>query len=472
MTDMKVSKKLTVSFFIMIALTVLIGAVGIIGMMQINAGSREMYESQSQPLSSLGMAREYFQRLRVQLRDVVLASGNISWLDIIEADLYNHERGFINYMERYSRTIKDAGMIELYNEIMTAFDEYQPSMQQILASARVDAPPVQMLVMMDALIEPTDFIMDALYYLAHNRVLQASYVNEINSLWFNMLFIMIIAAIALGVAVGLLVTKYVSVLSKLEFSRLADENAALESLSRMKSEYLANISHETKTPLTIISVNVQLAADLYEESVKEPTEDGKIIGEALRRAQEAILRVKRMTENNLWLASRREVREKMTVIEISKFLTSSAEIHRRVIEKGGSRLVINIPDDLNTFVYGSADSLVQVMDNLLANAYNHTKNGEICVNAELKIENGEFVTVSVVDNGTGISRLMLPRVFERGVTGDVGLSGSEGTGLGLAICKNIIESHGGDIWVESEAGKGTTVTFTVPIYNEGVRANA
>jgi len=71
------------------------------------------------------------------------------------------------------------------------------------------------------------------------------------------------------------------------------------------------------------------------------------------------------------------------------------------------------------------------------------------------------VSVLVKDTGTGISRKLLPRVFERGVTG------SDGSGLGLPICKEIIENHDGTIDIESELGKGTEVLFRIPVYEEG-----
>ena len=455
---MKVSTKLSISFLLVVALTVIVGVVGIAGMMFINSGSREMYENQSQPLADLGMAREYFQRLRVQLRDVVLASGNIYALDIIETDLVNHEKSFIDFMEQYRQTITDPEMARLYYEIMEAFGVYQPSMQQIMASARVNAPHLQMIIMMESLTTPTDFIMDALYYLAYARVHEASFVNAVNGFWFNVLFILIIVVIAVSLIIALFLTKYGGLarfleqsynqLNELEQTKINLQR--LESLSRMKTEYLANISHESKTPLTIISVNVQLAAELYEEEGA----DGKIIKEALQRAQEEILRVSRITENNLNLAAMQESREKMSEINLSKLIISSTEIRRFVTKRNGNTLMINIPDTL-PHVYGNADQLIQVMDNLLTNANNHTKNGQIAIKAEAAYGH---ITVEVTDSGTGIPPKLLPRVFERGVTD------SGGTGIGLSLCKKIINNHGGEIWAESP-GQGTAVVFTLPVYN-------
>jgi len=458
MKGKKVSTKLTLSFFIVIALTFFVGVAGVIGMVQINRGSIEMYESQSQPLADLGMAREYFQRLRVQLRDIVLASGDLEALALIEADLYNHERGFVKNIESYRQTIYDPDIIELYYDIMFIFAVYQPGMQQIIASARAHAPPVQMILMMNDLVAPTDFIMEALDYLAYERVRQAAHANEVNRYLFNALSVMIAVVIVLCVGVGVFITKNVAVLSKLEFARLADENAALESLSRMKSKYLANISHETKTPLAIISSNVQLAADIFDD-MNMDNKDGKVISEALRFAQEAALRVGRISDNNLSLASMQETQEKMSEVNIARLIKGSTEMNRRTIERNGTRLSVNITDMLPT-VCGNADNLNQVLDNLIANAYSHTLGGEITVQVESE---AGVIAVSITDSGEGISPELLPTVFNRGITGSNG-----GTGLGLSICRQIIETHGGQIWLESPVakGKGTKVTFTIPEYKK------
>jgi signal transduction histidine kinase len=96
-----------------------------------------------------------------------------------------------------------------------------------------------------------------------------------------------------------------------------------------------------------------------------------------------------------------------------------------------------------------------VLANLLSNAADHTQDGHITLAAHLA---GKYITVSVTDTGNGIEPEFLPNVFERGV------SGRGGTGYGLYICKTVVEAHGGTIEIESEPGKGTAVTFTVPVY--------
>jgi signal transduction histidine kinase len=159
-----------------------------------------------------------------------------------------------------------------------------------------------------------------------------------------------------------------------------------------------------------------------------------------------------MADNALWLASTQENQERIEPLDIAELLTNSAEIYRAMIEKRGNTLNLKIPYSPPS-VSGSADQLIQMMANLLTNANTHTEDGKI--NVELIVDSGEM-RVIVTDTGTGISPELLPRIFARGVTG------SDGAGIGLEICKNIIESHGGTIGIESEPGKGTTVAFTLP----------
>ncbi|MCL2216885.1 MAG: MCP four helix bundle domain-containing protein [Defluviitaleaceae bacterium] len=451
MKGKKVSTKLTMSFFIVIALTVLVGLAGVVGMVQINRGSMEMYESQSQPLADLGMAREYFQRLRVQLRDIVLASGDTYALALIEADLIGQERGFLENMESYRQTINDPSIIELYDDIMSIFAAYQPSMQQIIASARVHAPPVQMILMMDDLVVPTDFIMEALDYLAYARVRQAAHANEVNRMLFNVLFIMIITVIVLALVLGIFVTKNVSVLSKMEFNRLADENAALESLSHMKTEFLQDIKHEIRNPLQVISLGTDFVAGCISNPEREP--DAK---NALTAVQHEAMRLGHMVNGMVELATMSgNINRKKT--DLAAMLKNCAETSRLLLKQKNIALHIDAAPSL-PHVYVEAEQMVRVPINLINNATNaigHGQDGKIVITATA--DEG-YVTVRMRDTGEGIPSGLLPKVFERGISG----KGSKG--FGLSICKTIIEAHGGTIGIESEKGSGTAVTFTIPVY--------
>ncbi|MCX6773220.1 MAG: HAMP domain-containing sensor histidine kinase [Candidatus Micrarchaeota archaeon] len=124
---------------------------------------------------------------------------------------------------------------------------------------------------------------------------------------------------------------------------------------------------------------------------------------------------------------------------------------------------VNVQNDVGTGVLANADKYIfgQMISNLVSNAIKFTyKGGNIIVRAE---ENGEFVAVSVSDNGVGIPADVLPNLLgSAGNNSTRGTDGEVGTGLGLKVCKDMAEKNGGTIRIESVEGKGTTVSFTLP----------
>jgi signal transduction histidine kinase len=234
---------------------------------------------------------------------------------------------------------------------------------------------------------------------------------------------------------------------------LLEQTEIAVAASRSKSEFIATMSHEIKTPLTVISVHVQQAARLF-AAMAANGGDKETISSSLRLAQQEIMRASEITENALRLASMQEGHKQKKALQIDTMLANTAEVYRPILEKGGNKLNIAIVGDMER-VFGNADQLIQVMVNILSNANRHTKNGIIGVEVQRE---GGCIRVTVTDNGSGIAPELLPHVFERGV------SGTGSTGFGLEICRKIIESHGGTISANSEPGQGTTVVFTLPVY--------
>ncbi len=258
------------------------------------------------------------------------------------------------------------------------------------------------------------------------------------------IFGFVVAGSALGV------TMYAQIrLYREQQKKLDEQNHILQRASRAKTEFLSNTSHEMRTPLTVISVNVQTAAEILED-MDEAVKDAEA-AELLQNAQQEIMRLARMVGGMLNLASMSENTEKQAV-NFSTLLRSSTEMFSLHLQKRGNILKADIAQGLN--VFGNADLLAQVVANLLQNAAIHTEQGEIILGTE-KI--GHEVLVMVSDTGTGIPAELLPHVFERGIS-------TEGTGFGLYLCKTVVESHGGRIWIESAQGSGTTVTFALPTY--------
>ena len=231
--------------------------------------------------------------------------------------------------------------------------------------------------------------------------------------------------------------------------QLDEQNAVLAQANRAKTEFLANASHEMRTPLTVTSVNVQVVMMMLEdmgESLSDPE-----ARELLENAQSEIMRLSRMVGGMLTLASMSEDTDRRK-LDYTALLHSGVEMLRLTLASQGIVLETDIKDGL--IVFGNADLLAQVLTNLLQNARAHTKNGTVKVYAE---KHGTEITVTVRDTGSGIEKEILHSVFERGVS-------TGGTGFGLFLCKTVVESHGGSIWIESEPGNGTAVFFTLPVY--------
>jgi signal transduction histidine kinase len=228
------------------------------------------------------------------------------------------------------------------------------------------------------------------------------------------------------------------------------QNAVLAQISRGKTEFLANTSHEMRTPLTVISVNIQKVMYLLADTGRaaEDPEATRLLADA----QGEIMRLSRMVDGMLTLASISESPARRKT-DFTALLRSAADILELFLAKRKNRLKADIAENLT--VFGDSDLLSQIIVNLIQNAHAHTENDVILLRAAL---DKRKITVTVSDNGAGIAPDLLPRVFERGV------SGGGGTGVGLHLCKTVVESHGGEIWIDSEPGKGATVYFTIPAY--------
>jgi DNA-binding response OmpR family regulator/anti-sigma regulatory factor (Ser/Thr protein kinase) len=151
------------------------------------------------------------------------------------------------------------------------------------------------------------------------------------------------------------------------------------------------------------------------------------------------------------------------VIDRATSATSSLFHHK------GLALVRDVAADLPP-VAGDADRLLQVVINLISNAVKFTATGSVTCRARLQ---DDGIAVSVIDTGMGIAAADQPKVFEKfKQVGDTLTDKPKGTGLGLPICREIVEHHGGHIWVESEPGKGSTFSFVVPVKLELAQARS
>jgi len=230
----------------------------------------------------------------------------------------------------------------------------------------------------------------------------------------------------------------------------------LREIDRLKSEFIATASHELRTPLTSVQMGVHL---LLEGALGELTDQQNEVLQACRQDCERLDKLMR----DLLDLSKIEAGEsqpQLAAISARDLLTTAVEELRPQVEAKDLTLSVDAPIDL-PWVLIDRLQIGRVISNLVINALRHTKNGEIKISAE---QRDNHVAISIADTGSGIPTEYLPHVFDKFV--QVPDAPTGGAGLGLTISKSIVEAHGGQISVQSQVGRGSTFTFTLPLAAE------
>jgi GAF domain-containing protein/anti-sigma regulatory factor (Ser/Thr protein kinase) len=246
------------------------------------------------------------------------------------------------------------------------------------------------------------------------------------------------------------------------FREIEEKSRQIEAANRHKSEFLANMSHELRTPLNaIIGFSEVLQERLFgelNEKQAEYTDDILTSGRHLLSLINEILDLSKVEAGRMEL--------ELATFDLPLAIDNARTFVRERATKHGITLDVAIDERLGEFA-GDERKIKQILLNLLSNAVKFTpEGGRIGISAR---QNNGAVEISVSDTGIGIAPEDQPRIFEefRQVGTDYAHK-SEGTGLGLTLAKKFIELHGGKIWVESEVGKGSTFTFTLPIKLERI----
>ena len=236
------------------------------------------------------------------------------------------------------------------------------------------------------------------------------------------------------------------------------DTTEVRQVERLRQDFVANVSHELKTPLTVIKSSVEALVD---GAVDDLTARNMFLTQMTREADrleeliQDLLSLARIESGNLGLTPQ--------VVALGRSITDCVERHQARAEVKTLTMIERPPPDTSgeVFVWADPDALRQVMDNLVDNAIKYTHNGgRITVRWMVA---GDTVSFEVADTGVGIPEDALHRVFERFYRVDKARSREVGgTGLGLAIVKHLVQAMRGQVRASSAVDKGTTFRVTLP----------
>jgi two-component system phosphate regulon sensor histidine kinase PhoR len=250
---------------------------------------------------------------------------------------------------------------------------------------------------------------------------------------------------------------------------VARDTTELTRLTRVRSEFVANVSHELKTPLSAIR---GYAETLGDGALDEPPTARRFVDRILEQCR----RLQALLDDLLTLSRLEspDVPVERRPVDLRRVVERSLETAAGRARERGVELAAELPDPDRPIAFeGDANNLERLLLNLLDNAIKYNRpGGDVTVRLEAEEgEDGPEVVLSVTDTGLGIPASALPRIFERFYRVDKGRARDEGgTGLGLAIVKHVAQSHGGRVEVESAPGVGSTFRVHLPAAAAAERA--
>lgn len=241
-------------------------------------------------------------------------------------------------------------------------------------------------------------------------------------------------------------------------------NDRLKELDRLKNEFISTVTHELRTPLTSIRALAEIVQNTQGLDAEKHQEFVGIIikeSERLSRLINDVLDFQKIESG--------QIQWQMTQLDFKEVIEDSIVSTGQLLKEKNIELILELSENPG-FISGDKDRLIQVMVNLISNAvkFCDKDNGRIRIGMQVEIgksgDNAKYLKGFVEDNGIGIDKDDHDIVFQefRQVT-SVSKGRPVGTGIGLTITKQIIDTHGGKIWVDSELGKGATFFFTLPL---------
>jgi signal transduction histidine kinase len=355
----------------------------------------------------------------------------------------------------WSRSPRDANMIfgaqlslpQLIRDLSPLVQPSEPALQSEICAALLDdaAKPV-------ALSRPG--------FTAHwKRPFVATEIGEVLPHWEVAVYLLDPARLensarTLKLTLGLLISILILAIAAGSWLIVADLNRQLR-LARQKTDFVSNVSHELKTPLTSIRMFSELLA---EGRVSDPAKQRSYLG--IITAETA--RLSRLINNVLDFArlERGEKKYALEKCDLAAVVREACETFRPHLEANSYQFTCEVPEG-PVFVKGDRDALAQVIVNLLSNAEKYCGNRK---ELELRLEpEADCAEVCVLDRGTGVPKGCEEKIFEQFYRAHDSLnSGIQGSGLGLTLARQIARAHGGEVAYEAREGGGSVFRLRVP----------
>ncbi|MBU1996022.1 MAG: response regulator [Candidatus Omnitrophica bacterium] len=240
------------------------------------------------------------------------------------------------------------------------------------------------------------------------------------------------------------------------YKNLERKNFELKKLDQLKSDFVSTVSHELRTPLAISTECINLILDGVVGKINEEQK------ELLNASKDNLHRLHTIVNDLLDISKIEsgEITLRKTIVDLKSTMNKITDDYQKVLDTKQQKIKTIFPDN-EMFFFIDEEKIIQVVTNLLNNAHKFTpEGGEI----ELEIAGqGGGCLCRVSDTGVGIEKDNISKLFDKFTQfGRIHGPGIKGTGLGLTISKSLIDLHGGQIWAESEIGKGTNFFFTLP----------
>lgn len=282
------------------------------------------------------------------------------------------------------------------------------------------------------------------------------YCNPRYVTWFatelEMLTDTLVTTTAVSISCGIVMFLHIREYA-MQRKQLSRQNEQLKLHDETKSVFLTTVAHEIKNPLNAINLH---ARDTF-ELLDEPQPNIEIMKENQKTIEKMVVRIDRIVVELMDTVAIEQGRLSLDIapLRLSRLLTEAANTYFGKNYTGGNTLKLELDETLPP-INADYARIMQVVTNLLSNSMQHTKNGIITISLK---NYGERQLVSVSDTGEGMGEELKNKALE----GYVSVSKEYWRhGIGLYVCHKIITAHKGDIWIESELGKGTAVSFTLP----------